>query len=244
VKLGDLEENTSRYFGQKITVTGEVQDVLGPRLFTIDERQWIDFDGELLVMLPAPLAAMVRDDDPVTVTGTVRPFVRAEIEREWGWFEEPGVDIDFSNRAVIMADRVTSNGEEVALRTTVNREAAVGTAGSIATGRTGPPATDAQMLASSNDERLVGRRVEIANARVASTANGGGFWISGTGNERLFVLPSDKMPAPISQGQNVRITGVVLELPSGMRDRIGDRTHDEDIYVYASQVEQTKAQQK
>jgi hypothetical protein len=79
---------------------------------------------------------------------------------------------------------------------------------------------------------------------VASAASGGGFWISGTGNERFFVLPSDRMEAPISQGQNVSITGVVLELPSGMRARIGDRTHDEDIYLYASQIEQMKAQQK
>lgn len=255
VALGDIEENPTRYLGQMVTVTAEVQEVLGPRLFTIDERQWIDFDGEVLVMVPAPLAAMVRDDDPVTVTGTVRPLVRADIEREWGWFDEPGVDIDFNNRAIIIADRVTSNGEEMALRMTVdregpvgtNREGAVGTTGSTGSSGSGPamqPITDAQMLAAANDDRLIGRRVEIANARVASMASGNGFWISGTGNERFFVLPGDKMQAQIAQGQNVSISGVVLELPSGMKERIGDRTRDEDIYVYASQIEQAKAQQK
>jgi hypothetical protein len=241
VKLGALEEHPAQYIGQKITVSGEVGEVLGPRLFTIDERHWIDFDGETLVMV---LAALVRDNNPVTVTGTVRRFVRAEIEPEWGWFDEPGVDIDFADRAVIMADRVTSAGEELAIRMNVNRDTAVGTSGSATTGRAGQPITDAQMLASSNDERLVGRRVELHNARVSSMASGNGFWISGTGNERVFVLPSEKMQVQIGQGQTVDITGVVLQLPNGMRERIGDRSRDEDIYVYGNQVEQTKAQQK
>jgi hypothetical protein len=111
-------------------------------------------------MVPAPLAALVRDNHPVTVTGTVRRFVRAQIEPEWGWFDEPGVDIDFSDRAMINADRVISHGEEVAIRMNVTSEGAIGTSGSTTSGRT-QPITDAQMLASSNDERLIGRRVEI-----------------------------------------------------------------------------------
>jgi hypothetical protein len=56
------------------------------------------------------------------------------------------------------------------------------------------------LASTSNDEQLVGRRAEIAHARVGPMAGGNDFWISGTGNERLFVLPSDQMQAQICAG--------------------------------------------
>jgi hypothetical protein len=93
-----------------------------------------------------------------------------------------------------------------------------------------------------NDERWIGRHVEIRNVRVSSITSGNGFWISGTCNERLFVLPSDKIQAEIGQGQDVDITGVVLELPNGMKERIGDRHRDEDLHLYANQVERAQQQ--
>ena len=106
--LDNLEEDSERYIGQRVTVTGEIQEVLGPRTFTIDEPNWIDFDGETLIVLPAPLAAMVRDNQAVRVTGVVTRYVEAEIDRDWGWFDDPAIEAELRDRSVIVADTVVT----------------------------------------------------------------------------------------------------------------------------------------
>jgi cobalamin biosynthesis Mg chelatase CobN len=236
-----------------VKVNGEVQDVLGPRLFTIDEREWMDLDGETLVMVPAPLAALVDEGSPVSVTGTLRNITLAEIQREWGWFDStPGFNAEFEKRAVIVADAVTNTSNGAVLSVRMQEEPkAVGTSGSstakedsasaksgtssTSTGA-GPTVTDLKALAASSDRKMVGRRVQLQNATVASVAKDGGFWVS-AGSERLFVLPSTS-EVKVSQGQTVDVNGHVLVLPRNMKDRLGDgaTAEGEEIYVYANQV--------
>jgi hypothetical protein len=95
VSGGDLEENAKRYVGQTIDVTAEVEDVYGPRLFKIDEHNWGDMDAEVLVYLPSDLASLVREDDFVTVTGTMKMLLKTDLERELGWLE-PEPDVVFA----------------------------------------------------------------------------------------------------------------------------------------------------
>ena len=73
VKIGDLEENARQHMGKTVSVDAEVEEVLGPRLFTLDERNWGDLDGELLVFVETPLAAVVRDDDLVDLRRHQQP---------------------------------------------------------------------------------------------------------------------------------------------------------------------------
>ena len=97
VDLEELESNPSKYMNTRITVDAEVEEVLGPRLFTIDEPHWGDLDGEILVHAPNLFAVLVRDDDRITVTGTLKSAAMAEIKREWGWFDlEPEVEAEFA----------------------------------------------------------------------------------------------------------------------------------------------------
>jgi hypothetical protein len=266
VDLDDLEERSSQYIGKRVTVTGEVQNVLGPRLFTVDEENWIDFDGETLVLVPAPAIAFVREDRPVTITGTVRRFVKADIEHEWGWFnDQPRIEAEFTNRPVLVADSVTSVGDNAAVMMTFDRtgnasspsrgqpsQASTTSPGQSSTPQTGQtttrteqttsaqrgqPMTDLSELARTTDERLIGRMVNLQNAKVSSTVAMGGFWIT-SDDERLFVLPTDG--TKVQQGQQVSIMGTVLELPNQMKDRLdkGTAAQDEEIYVYATQVKQ------
>jgi hypothetical protein len=265
VNLDDLEDHASQYTGKRITVTGEIQNVLGPRLFTVDEDDWIDFDGETLVLVPAPAIAFVREDRPVTITGTVRPFVKAEIEHEWGWFnDQPRLEAEFTKRPVLVADSITSVGENVSVMMTFDRAGSAASSNRTATGQSaatgqaqqsstpktgqspgpagqaaqsGQPVTNLRELARTTDERLVGRMVNLQNANVTSTVSTGGFWIT-SDSERLFVLPSDR--TNVQQGQQVSIMGTVLELPNQMKDRLdkGNRAQHEEIYIYATQVKQ------
>ena len=242
IRLREFEENASKYMGQRIAVTGEVQNVVGPRLFTVDEKQWVDLDGETLVVVPPPMAAFVRENAPVRVTGTVRPFVRTDIEREWGWFDPgPHLEIDLRGRPIIVADTVMIEGRSAVISMSIDRSpassrGAVATAGTSGAGQT---LTDLRMLAETTDERLVGRRVELHGGIVAATVPSGGFWL-GQGDQRLFVLPAGDVDVKL--GQDVHVSGVVLELPHGIRDRLGANAiaRNENIYVYADRVSQMK----
>jgi hypothetical protein len=76
------EDDPTKYIGQRISVGAEVEEVYGPRLFTIDEPNWGDLDGEILVLVPTPLAAFVREDDRVAISGTISPFMRADMKQQ------------------------------------------------------------------------------------------------------------------------------------------------------------------
>ena len=244
VAIDDLEDNPNRYIGQTINVTAEVEDVFGPRLFKIDEPNWGDMDGEVLVYLPSDLAALVREDDRVTVTGTMKTFLKADLERELGWLEpEPDVEIEFAARPVLVASRIVGGNSDVALTIKMNpaasggnkAEKTVGTSGKTGSEK-GAPLTEAVAIGKA-DKDLVDRRVDLDNVKVTRIAKTHGFWID-AGGANVFVLPARyaeaKATAP-SLGQTMSIEGVVLEMPRSMRERTGGvKDGNDEIYVYAT----------
>jgi hypothetical protein len=116
VSIDDLEENGSRYLGKVVNVDAEVEHVFGPRVFTIDEPNWADLDGEMLVYMPSDLAAMIREGDRVTVTGTPKAYVRDDLDGEWGWLETSAdVDAELAERPVLVASRIVGGDSDVAM---------------------------------------------------------------------------------------------------------------------------------
>lgn len=239
LSINAVEENAAKYRGQTIKVTGEVDEVLGPRMFKLDEREWLDFDGETLVYTPAPLAIFVQEGEPVTVTGTLRTVMDVNLDNEWGWFElEPDVEAELDKRNVIVATGIVNRaGTDVAIRVAdPAKPVAVGTSGSAATAL-----TDVAMLAGSDNEMLVGRTVDLKNVRSQSIAKGGGFWVN-SGSETLFILPANAETMKVNPGETVNVIGIVMAMPEAMNDRVADRgkASHEDIYVYATQVTPVK----
>ena len=120
VRLSQLEDDAQPYIGRRITVSGEVEDVLGPRVFKIDERNWADLDGEILVVMQVPLAALVKEDDPVVVTGTLRRYVDVDVDREWGWIDmTPEFEARIRTRPVLVADTLTGTDPDVGMYVSV-----------------------------------------------------------------------------------------------------------------------------
>lgn len=246
VQLDKLEENAAKYVGKTVSVDGEVEEVFGPRLFTIDEPNWGDLDGEILVFMPTALAALVAEDDKVTISGTMRPFVKTEIEREWGWLDpRPEIEAEFSIRPVLVADRLIGGNGDLALKISAT-PAAVGTAGSTAaparpasanaaTGRAPAVVSVAEVVSTTRGS--VGRAVDLNKVTVAEIEKDGGFWIRDAQKNRAFVLPQDHRNFKASAGEQVSITGVLLEMPSAMRERL-NATKDEraDLYVFATNI--------
>jgi hypothetical protein len=224
VDLDALEDNPEKFIGQTVTVDGEVDRVLGPHLFTIDERDWKDLERELAVVVPEPFAAIVQSDAPVRVTGTVKKVPIAEIEG-WSVAGNDRIRAEIETRPVLVATEVTARtqaGGSLRIRT----DQPVGTSGS-----TGATVTDAGQVARAEDKNLVGRRVDLKNTPVSDTSEDG-FWIRLPGGERIFVMTATR-PA-VRQGQTVDVQGVVLELPEGLRVKVN--AAKEPIYIYADRV--------
>ena len=234
VKLDEIEDNPQKYIGKTISVDAEIEEVFGPRIFTIDEPNWGDLAGEILVYVPTTLAALVKEDDRVTITGTVKPFVRADVEREWGWLGlDSDIEVDIAKKPVLVANRIVGGNNDLAMVIEVDAAApkAVGTSGSIASS----PLTELSAIAE-GDEDLVARHVELTGLKVESMAKGGGFFVR-TQNAAVFVLPAHADKADISQGDTVSLNGVVLEMPDDMEARLNAPTgSNDDIYVYATSV--------
>ena len=95
VRLDQITEDPTAFYGRAVTVAGEVDAVLSERAFSIEDDD-ILFDDDIVVITSRPLPAIggrwrdgaLLEDDIVLVSGTVRPYNLAEIERELG------VDLD------------------------------------------------------------------------------------------------------------------------------------------------------
>lgn len=250
VKVDELENNARKYLGQTISVDAEVEDIYGPRMFTIDEPRWGDLEGEVLVYVPSALAVMVREDDRVTVTGEVRQAVMADLEREWGWLGlDPEVEVRFSAKPIIVATRVVGGNSDVAILIEKSPSSNQGNTSSTATSSSMSTSASKSASSSSNGEtvselseladggsEMVGRQVTVKNARVTSLSAHGGFFVKHDGNA-IFILPSEDSSVTVSDGDSVSIEGVVLRAPRnlGMSGDVPEETN-EDIYVMASSV--------
>jgi hypothetical protein len=230
VDLDELEDNPDKFLGKTVVVEGEVDRVLSPHLFTIDERNWADAERELPVVVPEPFAAIVQSDTPVRVTGTVQKVPIAQVEREWGVLgNEPKIRADIETRPELLATEVTAN-TKAAVTLRLRTDQPVGTAGTAGSGSSAP-ITETGQVAQARDKSLVGRRVDLKDASVTGVSEPG-FWISLPSGERIFVLPAQK--TAVRQGQTAAIRGVVLELPEGLRIKVNAK--DEPVYIYADSV--------
>lgn len=113
---GNIAANPANYYGKKVTVRAEVEDVLGAQVFLLDEDRLFAWP-DVMVITPA-LSNAVVEDTMVTVTGTVRQFVDAEFRRDydWNWWDrlDPDIELAFRHRPVIVADSIkTAQGSEL-----------------------------------------------------------------------------------------------------------------------------------
>ena len=110
---GDLITRPTAYVGQSLTVSGNVEDIYGPRAFTIDSGMQ---DGDLLVLSAEPLPQLAEIDNgqgsprsphTAVVTGIVRLFVASEIERELGWDVGPELEAEFKTKSALISRTTT-----------------------------------------------------------------------------------------------------------------------------------------
>jgi hypothetical protein len=113
VGAGELAAQPQSYLGRRVLVRGPATDVYNALLFTLDEDPARP-GPDVLVVLPRP-ASIALPGETVTVEGTVRPFVREELESDFAGFElAPELEILVQERPVVVAESVlTADGTDV-----------------------------------------------------------------------------------------------------------------------------------
>ena len=230
VDLNDLEKNPANYLGKTLTVTGEVNAVLGPKLFEIDEPNWADPDREVLVYTDAPLAALVDENDRVTVTGTLMPFAEVQMERDWGFSSlGPEVKAKIRTRPVLVAKHLVDARGKKVMEIILDPSTPTGTTG---TEDTQAAITSVDSIAKATDTALVGRKVAIQSVKVDRVESNGAFWVKTSAGESVYVMPSNNK-MKVQAGQTVNIEGRVLRTPDQLKAQtkgIGP------VYVYATSI--------
>ena len=108
ISAGKLAREAKSYYGKTVTVKAEVENVYDTRSFTLDEDS-VFAGPDVLVLVPAGMTSALAHDQVVTVTGRVRPYVTAELERDFDWFKNGRIvtskpEVDFETRPVLVAE--------------------------------------------------------------------------------------------------------------------------------------------
>lgn len=111
---GEITQDPQQYYGKTLAVTGEIEEVTAPGAFTLDEDQLLGAT-DLLVLRATPKAgapapAAIEDGETVAVTGVLRPFVVADIERDydltWDLDLQRKLEAEYSQKPVLIANAV------------------------------------------------------------------------------------------------------------------------------------------
>jgi len=107
-KPGEITSNPSVYYNKVIAVPAEVEEIVSPNSFTLDEDQLIGA-SDLLVIVPNPQRP-IEEGGKVVATGVLRPFVVADIERDydltWDFDVKRKLEAEYSTKPVLIADSV------------------------------------------------------------------------------------------------------------------------------------------
>lgn len=125
VSAVDIAQHPAQYFGKRVTFTTRVHQAVDPHFFTVrpltqgprapdnKDTQGEQFDKQpVLVLIESP-ARTAPADGEVTISGTVRPFVTTDVQRQYtwfqnGWLEDASVDARSTTQPLIIADSVTT----------------------------------------------------------------------------------------------------------------------------------------
>lgn len=239
VDVDQVKEAPGQYYDKKVRVTGEVDELYSDRAFKLEGTGWA-FNDDITVLLkepvPANLGRLSRDDELI-VTGTVRRFVVADIERDVGWDLSPEIEVKLKERPVLVADMVRRVGgdddrQQERTQQQPGAEAAVGTVAAI--------------VLAQNPRSLAGQKVDLEGERVQAVM-GKGMWIGPTAATQVFVVPAT-MPKDLAQGDRVKLVGTLREIPGNAQEMWGipadtaNQLRDAAVYVEATTLQELPAE--
>ncbi|MEO0646454.1 MAG: hypothetical protein AAFZ17_09930 [Cyanobacteria bacterium J06650_10] len=112
--VGDVAADPEAYYGQRIALEGEVEEVMESGLFTMDEDEL--FGGDDLLVIPTKGSEPVQDGGIVALTGVLRSYVTADFEKdydlEWDLDITEKIEAEYEQKPVFVADGVYPSAVE------------------------------------------------------------------------------------------------------------------------------------
>ena len=112
--IEDVSESPENYYGMEIALQGEVDDIRNAYAFTLEEDEL--FEGDELLIINATGEPTPEEDEAVVVTGMVRPFVKAEFDRDydltWDLDVEQEIEAEYSEKPVLVVDSIYPSAKE------------------------------------------------------------------------------------------------------------------------------------
>lgn len=103
----EVTEEPEQYYGQAIAVSGEVGELLSDNTFRLQEEGW--FEGDEVLVIGATVSGLTEAEE-VVVTGTLQPFVAAELERDydltWDLDLQEQLEAEYAEQPVLVAEEV------------------------------------------------------------------------------------------------------------------------------------------
>ncbi|HSH79007.1 MAG TPA: hypothetical protein VLA19_10805 [Herpetosiphonaceae bacterium] len=108
VTVAEIAGNLDAFDGREVTVFEEVEEVIGKNAFTLDEDAALEggIDSDVLVIVDDNEGTAVDDGDLMKVTGTVRRFDMAEVEKAAGFDLDDSQYTDWAGRPAIVAQEI------------------------------------------------------------------------------------------------------------------------------------------
>lgn len=104
----EVSEQPEAYYGQTIAVSGVVGEQLSTNTFRLQEEGW--FEGDEVLVIGASSISGIENAEEVVVTGTLRPYVEAEFERDydltWDLDVQEQIEAEYTDRPVLVAEEV------------------------------------------------------------------------------------------------------------------------------------------
>lgn len=106
---GEITSNPTQYYGMVLAVTGEIEEVYSSGVFTLDEDELLGGE-DLLVIVDSPVMTNVYEGETVAVTGELRSFLLADIERDydldWDLDVQQELEVEYSGRPVLVVEQI------------------------------------------------------------------------------------------------------------------------------------------
>lgn len=116
-EVGEITKNPAAFYGKTIAVKGEVEDIVDTTAFRLDED---GLDGvidnrDLLILNKSPNQA-IKNNEVVVVTGVLRPFVVADIEKDydlkWDLTVQRKLEAEYKQKPALVAKEVFPSAKD------------------------------------------------------------------------------------------------------------------------------------
>ena len=113
-EIEDVSESPENYYDMEIALQGEVDDIRNAYAFTLEEDEL--FEGDELLIINATGEPIPEEDEAVVVTGIVRPFVKAEFDRDydltWDLDVQEEIEAEYTEKPVLVVDSIYPSAQD------------------------------------------------------------------------------------------------------------------------------------